>query len=32
MEFPGGKTLGDKKNIKLRFSSEYMRMAAQGKL
>ena len=32
MEFPGGKTLGDKKNIKLRFSSDYMRMAAQGKL
>ncbi len=32
MEFPGGKTLGDKKNIKLRFSSEYVRMAVQGKL
>lgn len=32
MEFPGGKTLGDKKNIKLRFSSDYVRMAAQGKL
>lgn len=32
MEFPGGKTLGDKQNIKLRFTSEYMRMAAQGKL
>ncbi|MBI3775466.1 MAG: ABC transporter substrate-binding protein [Gammaproteobacteria bacterium] len=32
IEFPGGKTLGDKNNIKLRFSPEYMRMAAQGKL
>ncbi len=32
MEFPGGKTLGDKNNIKLRFSSEYVSMAAKGKL
>lgn len=32
IEFPGGKTLGDKSNIKLRFSSEYVGMAAQGKL
>lgn len=32
IEFPGGKTLGDKNNIKLRFSSEFVRMAAQGKL
>lgn len=32
MEFPGGKTLGDRKNIKLRFSSDYVRMAAEGKL
>jgi NitT/TauT family transport system substrate-binding protein len=30
--FPGGKTIGDAKNVKLRFSSEYMAMAAQGKL
>ncbi len=32
IEFPGGKSLGDKKNIKLRFTSEYVGMAAQGKL
>lgn len=32
MEFPGGKTLGDKNNIKLRFNPEYVSMAAQGKL
>ena len=32
MLFPGGKTLGDTKNIKLRFTSEYMALAAHGKL
>jgi NitT/TauT family transport system substrate-binding protein len=32
IEFPGGKVLGDKNNIKLRFDSSYMRMAADGKL
>ena len=30
--FPGGKTLGDKGNIKLRFDDEYMSLAADGKL
>ena len=30
--FPGDKTLGDAKNIKMRFTSEYMQMAADGKL
>lgn len=30
--FPGGKTLGDKKNVKLRFDATYMKMAADGKL
>ncbi len=30
--FPGGKTLGDTGNIKLRFTSEYSKMAADGKL
>jgi NitT/TauT family transport system substrate-binding protein len=32
MEFPGGKTLGDTANIKLRFDPTYMEMAAEGKL
>lgn len=32
ISFPGGKTLGDKGNVKLRFTSEYMKMAADGKL
>jgi NitT/TauT family transport system substrate-binding protein len=32
MEFPGGKTLGDKGKIKLRFDAAYMEMAAGGKL
>lgn len=32
MAFPGGKTLGDTNNITLRFSDEYMQMAADGKL
>jgi len=30
--FPGGKTLGDPANIRLRFDSAYMKMAAEGKL
>jgi len=30
--FPGGATLGDTKNIKLRFDPTYMKMAADGKL
>ncbi len=32
MDFPGGKTLGDTSNIKLRFDPTYMAMAAEGKL
>jgi NitT/TauT family transport system substrate-binding protein len=32
MAFPGGKTLGDKAKVKLRFDAEYMAMAAGGKL
>jgi NitT/TauT family transport system substrate-binding protein len=32
MEFPGGKTLGDKGKIKLRFDAAYMEMTAGGKL
>jgi NitT/TauT family transport system substrate-binding protein len=32
IEFPGGKTLGSKANLKLRFDSTYMQMAADGKL
>lgn len=32
MEFPGSKTLGQTKNLKLRFTAEYMRMAADKKL
>lgn len=32
IEFPGGKTLGNTKNIKLRFTDTYMQMAADGKL
>lgn len=32
MEFPGGKTYGNKSNIKLRFNAEYMEMAAKNKL
>lgn len=32
MAFPGGKTLGDTKNIKLRFDDQYMKLAADGKL
>ncbi len=32
IEFPGGKTLGNKANIKMRFDTSYMKMAADGKL
>ena len=32
IEFPGGTTLGDKANLKLRFDTTYMKMAADGKL
>jgi len=32
IEFPGGKTLGDPKNIKMRFDTTYMKLAADGKL
>lgn len=32
ISFPGGKTLGNPKNIKLRYDDSYMSMAAQGKL
>jgi len=32
MSFPGGKTLGNSKNTTLRFTADYMDMAAQGKL
>lgn len=32
IQFPDGKILGDKENVKLRFTTEYMDLAAQGKL
>lgn len=32
MAFAGGKTLGDEKNVKLRFDPTFMKMAAEGKL
>ncbi len=32
IEFPKGKVIGDKENIKLRFDDTYMKMAADGKL
>jgi len=32
MTFPGGKTFGDTKNIKLRFDDTFVKMAAEGKL
>jgi NitT/TauT family transport system substrate-binding protein len=32
ISFPGGKTLGDPKNIKMRFDAGYMKLAADGKL
>jgi len=30
--FPDGSVIGDKKNVKLRFTSEFMKLAAEGKL
>jgi NitT/TauT family transport system substrate-binding protein len=30
--FPGARTLGDAKHIKMRVTSDYMQMAADGKL
>jgi NitT/TauT family transport system substrate-binding protein len=30
--FPGGQTLGDAKNVKLRFDADYMNLAATGNL
>jgi NitT/TauT family transport system substrate-binding protein len=32
IEFPGGKLLGDKANVKLRYDASFMQMAADGKL
>jgi NitT/TauT family transport system substrate-binding protein len=32
IQFPGGETLGDKGNIKLRFDDEFMKLAAEHKL
>lgn len=32
IEFPGGKLLGDKKNVKLRYDASFMKLAADGKL
>ncbi|HEY6869361.1 MAG TPA: lipid kinase, partial [Novosphingobium sp.] len=32
IELPGGRVLGDKANIKLRYDSAFMKMAAEGKL
>lgn len=32
MTFPGGRTLGDPNNVKLRFDATYMQLAADGKL
>jgi NitT/TauT family transport system substrate-binding protein len=32
IQFPDGKILGDPKNVKMRFATEYMQMAAEGKL
>lgn len=32
IQFPDGNVIGDKKNVKLRFDSNYMEMAAEGKL
>jgi len=32
IEFPGGKTLGNKQSIKMRFDASYMDMAAKGQL
>jgi NitT/TauT family transport system substrate-binding protein len=32
IEFPGGKTLGNAKSVKMRFDASYMKMAADGAL
>lgn len=32
IEFPGGKTLGNAKNVKMRFDASYMKLAADGTL
>jgi len=32
IEFPGGKVIGDSKNVKLRFNDQFMQLAADGKL
>lgn len=32
IEYPGGKVVGSKRNVKLRFDDTYMGMAADGKL
>ena len=32
IEFPGGATLGNKANVKMRFNTSYMQLAADGKL
>ncbi|MET0987403.1 MAG: putative urea ABC transporter substrate-binding protein [Steroidobacteraceae bacterium] len=32
IEFPGGKTLGNAKNVKMRFDASYTKLAADGKL
>lgn len=32
IEFPGGKTLGNAKSVRMRFDSAYMQLAAEGKL
>jgi len=32
IELPGGRLLGDKANVKLRFNADFMKMAADGKL
>jgi len=32
IQFPDGKILGNAKNVKMRFSNEYVQMAADGKL
>jgi len=32
IEFPGGKTLGNTKNVKMRFDPSYTKLAIDGKL
>jgi NitT/TauT family transport system substrate-binding protein len=32
IQFPDGKILGDPKNVKMRFTNEYVQIAADGKL